>query len=36
MYLKTLLNEKNLLENQIEEIKGHIDKILLYNIYETE
>jgi hypothetical protein len=36
MYLKTLLNEKTLLENQIEEIKGHIDKILLYNIYETE
>lgn len=36
MYLKTLLKEKNLLENQIEEIKGQIDKILLYNIYETE
>lgn len=36
IYLKNLLNEKNLLENQIEEIKGQIDKILLYNIYETE
>ena len=36
IYLKKLLNEKNLLENQIEEIKGQIDKILLYNIYETE
>ena len=36
IYLKSLLKEKNLLENQIEDIKTQIDKILLYNIYETE
>ena len=35
-YLKSLLKEKNLLEDQIKEIKAQIDKILLYNIYETE
>ena len=36
IYLQSLLKEKNLLENQIEDIKTQIDKILLYNIYETE
>ena len=35
IYLKSLLKEKNLLENQIEDIKAEINKILLYNIYET-
>ena len=35
IYLKGLLKEKNLLENEIEDIKAQIDKILLYNIYET-
>ena len=35
IFLKSLLKEKNLLENQIEDIKAEINKILLYNIYET-
>lgn len=30
--LKLLLNEKSLLDHQIQDIKNEIDKILLYNI----
>ena len=31
-YLKTLLNEKKLMDYQIDEINMEIEKILLYNI----
>ena len=33
--LKKLLRDKPLLDHQIQNIQNEIDKILLYNIYET-
>ena len=33
--LNKLLRDKSLLDHQIQDIKNEIDKILLYNIYET-